>query len=178
MYLDTGGNVTVGVGEMLPNVAAAQKLGFVRRLDATAKPPVVAGAATGDEIKADYENVNKQIAGKIASYYKQFTKLDLPSSVIDSLLKTRVEQFTTELIASFPDFNSYPNAARAALFDMAYNLGTSKLTSQFPTFCKAVKDKNWAKAATECERGGIPADRNDWAKSQFEAAAAASPKAK
>jgi GH24 family phage-related lysozyme (muramidase) len=33
MYLDTTGNVTVGVGKMLPNAAAAQKLGFIRRPD-------------------------------------------------------------------------------------------------------------------------------------------------
>ena len=179
MYLDTGGKVTVGVGEMLPNVAAAQKLGFVRRPDPTATPPVVAGEATADEIKTDYENVNQQTAGKLASHYKQFTKLDLPDSVIDSLLNTRVKQFTKQLVAKFPDFDSYPDEARAALFDMAYNLGTHKLTSLFPTLCKAVKDKDWAKAATQCKRGDpISDDRNDWTKSQFEAAAAASKKAK
>ncbi len=174
MYLDTAGNVTVGVGEMLPNVGAAQKLAFVRRADPSAEPPVVAGPATADEIKTDYENVDKQTSGKLASYYKQFTKLDLPGNVIDTLLTTRVKQFTTQLVVSFPDFDSYPNEAQAALFDMAYNLGTNKLTSQFPTFCKAVKDKDWAKAATECKRGGIPDDRNNWTKAQFEAAAAAS----
>lgn len=177
MYLDTGGNVTVGVGEMLPNLAAAQKLAFVRRPDPTSKPPVVAGLAMEDEIKTDFDNVNKQTAGKLASYYKQFTKLDLTDSVIDSLLKLRVMQFTAQLVASFPDFNSYPDEARAPLFDMAYNLGTGKLTSQFPNFCKAVKDKDWAKAATECKRGGISDARNDWTKSQFEAAAAASKQA-
>jgi hypothetical protein len=159
---------------MLPNVAAAQKLAFVRRPDPAAKPPVVAGPATADEIKADYDNVNSQTTGKLASYYKQFTKLDLPDTVIDSLLKTRVKQFTTQLVASFPDFNSYPDEVKAALFDMAYNLGINKLKSQFPTFCKAVKDKDWEKAASECKRGGIPDDRNNWTISQFEAAAAAS----
>lgn len=176
MYLDTGGKVTVGVGEMLPNVAAAQKLAFVRRPDPTATPAVVAGAATADEIKTDFENVDQQAAGKAAPYYKQFTKLDLPSNVIDTLLNTRVKDFTAQLVANFPDFNSYPDEARAALFDMAYNLGIGKLTSQFPTFCKAVKDKDWAKAATECKRGGIPDDRNAWTKSQFEAAAPPKPK--
>ena len=34
MYVDSTGNVTVGVGNMLPNAAAAQKLAFQRRLDA------------------------------------------------------------------------------------------------------------------------------------------------
>jgi len=179
MYLDTVGNVTVGVGEMLPNAAAAQKLAFVRRADPTAKPPVLPGPATADEIKADYDNVKKQSAGKLATYYKQFTKLDLPDSVIDSLLNAEVFQFTVSLTASFPDFNSYPAEACAALFDMAYNLGLGKLTSEFPTFCKAVKDKDWATAAKQCKRGGISDDRNDWTKAQFEkVAAAAQPPAK
>ncbi len=173
MYLDTTGNVTVGVGKMLPNAAAAQKLGFIRRPDPLAKPPVLPGTATADEIKADYDNVKKQSSGKLFTYYKQFTKLDLPDSVIDTLLRADVTQFTTSVTATFPDFATYPNEACAAIFDMAYNLGIGKLTSQFPTFCKAVKDKDWTTAAKECNRTGISDDRNTWTKAQFDAAAAA-----
>jgi GH24 family phage-related lysozyme (muramidase) len=173
MYLDTTGNVTVGVGEMLPNAAAAQKFAFVRRADATAKPPVLPGPATNDEKKLDYDNVKKQTAGRLATYYQQFTKLDLPQSVIDATVTAEVFQFTVSLVATFPDFNSYPNEACAAIFDMAYNLGIAGLTSKFPTFCKAVKDKDWATAAKECQRGGIGDSRNDWTKAQFEKVAAA-----
>ncbi len=170
MYEDTAGNVTVGVGKMLPNAAAAQKLGFVRRANPTAKPPVVAGPATPDEIKADFDSVNSQPSGKLASYYKQFTKLDLPDSVISSILNADVQSFLSSVIASFPDFNSYPAEACAAIFDMAYNLGAGKLVSDFPTFCKAVKAKDWATAAKECQRGGIGDARNAWTKAQLEKA--------
>jgi GH24 family phage-related lysozyme (muramidase) len=170
MYEDTAGNVTVGVGKMLPNAAAAQKLGFVRRADPTAKPPVVAGPATPDEIKADFDSVNSQPSGKLASYYKQFTKLDLPDSVISTLLNADVQSFLSSVIASFPDFNAYPAEACAAIFDMAYNLGAGKLVSDFPTFCKAVKAKDWATAAKECQRGGIGDSRNAWTKAQLETA--------
>jgi hypothetical protein len=92
MYLDTATppNVTVGVGEMLPNAAAAQKLAFVRRPDPTAKPPVLPGPATADEIKADFDNVTKQAGAKASGYYKQFTKLDLPQSVIDSTVNAEI----------------------------------------------------------------------------------------
>src|ERR1700739_1906291 len=93
MYLDTAGNVTVGVGKMLPDATAAQKLAFVRRMDPSTQPPPLAGPATADEIKADFDNVKKQIAGKIATYYKQFTRLDLPDGVIDSLLQAEVVRF-------------------------------------------------------------------------------------
>jgi GH24 family phage-related lysozyme (muramidase) len=174
MYLDsaTPPKVTVGVGEMLPNAAAAQKLAFVRRPDPAAKPPVLPGAATADEIKADFDNVAKQAGGKIASYYQQFTKLDLPQSVIDSTVNDEIFHFKVGLIASFPDFESYPSEVCAALFDMAYNLGMDGLTSKFPTFCKAVKAKDWATAAKECHRTGPPDDRNDWTKAQFDKVAA------
>lgn len=170
MYADTAGNVTVGVGKMLPNAAAAQKLGFVRRPNPTAQPAVLAGPATPEDIQADFDSVNSQPAGKLASYYKQFTTLDLPDSEISSLLNTEVHACLSNVVASLPDFNSYPNEACAAIFDMAYNLGIGKLTSEFPIFCKAVKNKDWATAAKECERGGIGDTRNAWTKTQLETA--------
>jgi len=172
MYLDTTGNVTVGVGNLLANAAAAQKLAFVVRPNPLAKPPIFARPATADEIKADFDSVDSQVAGKQATYYKQFTKLDLPSNVIDALLKSRVQEFTTALCATFPDFNSYPAEACAAIFDMAFNLGIGKLTSQFPTFCKAVKALDWSTAAEQCHRIGINDARNEWTKAQLEAASA------
>jgi len=171
MYVDTTGNVTVGVGKLLANAAAAQKLAFVRRADPTAKPPVVAGSASADEIKADFDRVDQQPAGKLANFYKQFTKLDLPDKVIDSLLNDHVVEFRASLRNSFPDYDSYPSEACAALFDMAFNLGLTKLTSGFPRFCRAVKEKSWAAAAKESRRNGIGDSRNDWAKAQFEQAA-------
>ena len=171
MYLDTTNNVTVGVGDMLPNAAEAQKLAFDMRADAKAKPPItVARAATADEIKADFDNVAKQAAGKVASHYKQFTKCDLPETVVDSLLEARVNEFKTGLIAAFPDYNQYPEEVCAALFDMAFNLGLGKLNNGFPTFVKAVKAKDWATAAKQCHRKGPSEARNDWTKAQFETA--------
>src|SRR5262249_6198496 len=139
MYLDTGGNVTVGVGNKLDTADDAKKLGFVTRADPTAKPPVAERKATDDEKKADFDNVKKQTANRVWTYYKQFTKLDLPDSEITSLLDARVKEFKTLLTASFPDFDSYPEEVCAAVFDMGFNLGVGKLTSAFPTFCKAVK---------------------------------------
>jgi GH24 family phage-related lysozyme (muramidase) len=174
MYLDTDtpGNVTVGVGNMLPNADAAKKLAFQMRADPTAKPPIlVPRPATAEEIQADFESVKKQTAAKVATYYKQFTKLDLPDTVIDSLLTSRVTEFKVGLIASFPDFNLYPEEACAALFDMAFNVGP-KFTTQFATFSKAVKAQDWVTAAKECHRVGPPDSRNDWTKAQFDKVAA------
>lgn len=165
MYVDTTGNVTVGVGNLLANAAAAQALAFIRR----ATPAVAASAA---EIQAEFDQVSQQTPGRMAPFYKQFTTLDLPTSVIDALLDSRVDEFTTALCRSFPDYNSYPAPACAALFDMAFNLGLGKLTSGFPHFCAAVKSKDWNTAADQSKRGGIGDSRNAWTKAQLQAAAA------
>ena len=178
MYLDTTDNVTVGAGQMLANVAAAQKLAFVVRPDPAANPPVSARPATPDEIQADFDSVTRQPGGRTAGFYKQFTKLDLPASAIDSVLNSKVQEFTASLCVKFPDFNSYPQEACAAIFDMAYNLGVEKLTSEFPTFSKAVRARDWATAARECQRRGIGDARNNWTKLQLENAAAGAQAAK
>jgi GH24 family phage-related lysozyme (muramidase) len=173
MYLDTGGNVTVGVGNLLASANDAQQFGFVRRAGPGAKPPVTARPATAAEIQTDFDNVSQQTAGRIAGYYRRFTKLDLPDAIITELLSGRVTEFKAKLVAAFPDFDSYPGEACAALFDMGFNLGVAGLTSKFPTLCKAVKDKDWATAAKESHRAPpIDDDRNDWTKAQFEKAAA------
>ena len=176
MYLDTTGNVTVGVGFELPNVKAAQKLPFVRRPCLVSVPPVLPGPATLDEIKADFQSVDAQPSGRFATYYRPLTKLDLPKVAIDSILNAEVATLLKSLKADFPDYDSYPEQACAALFDMAYNLGLGMLTSQFTSFCAAIKARDWATAASECHRKGIQTSRNEWTKAQLLKAAASMPK--
>jgi GH24 family phage-related lysozyme (muramidase) len=167
MYVDTTGNVTVGVGNLLANATAAQLLAFVLRSNPDAGP------ATADDIQQDFDNVRQQTPGRLVSFYEQFTRLNLPDSVIDSLLNSRVVEFTTGIRAVFPDYDSYPAEACAAIFDMAFNLGLGELTSGFPHFCRAVKTRDWATAASQCKRNGIGDSRNNWTEAQLQAAAKA-----
>jgi GH24 family phage-related lysozyme (muramidase) len=172
MYLDTAGKVTVGVGNMLADVAAAQALAFVFRLDPGADPSTSAVAATPDDIAADFASISAQSKAFAAAHYKQFTKLDLPSDAIDALVKARIDEFTTQLLETFPDFNNYPDSACSAIFDMAFNLGIGKMTSAFPTFTRAVRNADWATAAAQCHRlPPISDERNNWTKAQFQQAA-------
>jgi len=163
MYLDTVGKVTVGVGNMLPDVAAAKRLAFVVR--ATKKK------ATGSEIEADFNSVKKQSKGRIASSYKNHTKLDLPATAIDKLLDARIAEFTTLLRAKFVKFSSFPVPAQLALLDMAFNLGVTGLMTKFPNMRKAVEAKNWATAAKESNRPQVSKGRNDLVKKWFNEAA-------
>ena len=163
MYVDTRANVTVGVGQLLPTVAAAQELPFVRR--------DTGEAATPENIEADFKEVKKQPTGKLAQSYKSATKLDLPANEIDALLERRIDGFEAELRGEFPQYDSYPEDAQLGILDMAFNLGTNGLVAKFPAFTKAARAQDWATCAEECHRLGVGDVRNEVTKALFESAA-------
>lgn len=158
MYLDTKGLVTVGIGKMLPSVAAAQALGFVRRSDQM--------GASAAEIETDFKEVGKQTKGKLAASYKINTKLDLPDDIIFDLLKKVVDGFETDLRKNFKEYDYYPVPAKRALLDMVYNLGLDGLL-KFKKLKTAVEAKEWQKAAYECHRNGPSDERNNWTRDKF-----------
>jgi GH24 family phage-related lysozyme (muramidase) len=155
MYRDTKGYVTVGVGNMMPNVAAAQNLNFVT---STGKK------ASADEIKADYDAVKAHTKGLKASAYKSKTKLILKQADIDTLTNKHIASFYSELKRIYTEFDKYPSEVRLALFDMIFNLGMTKLKNNWSTFNNAIKAKDWKKAAENSNRIGIQATRNKYVK--------------
>lgn len=163
MYLDTAGLVTVGVGKMLPNVKAAQALGFIKQADGL--------AASAEDIATDFKQVSKQAKGKLASSYKRYTKLMLPDEIIDTLLKKLVAGFEADLKENFAHYRSYPAPAKRALLDMVYNLGLAGLV-KFKKLKKAAESGKWRTAAVNCERAGPSDERNDWTRDMFLQAAA------
>lgn len=167
MYLDTVGKVTVAVGQMLPTAAAADALTFLRRDNGQ--------RATAAEITQDFGAVAQQPAGRLASFYKQFTQLDMPDDAIDALLDKRIDDFEAGLRRDFSAYDSYPDAAKLGLMDMVFNLGNHGLVSKFPTFTKAARAQDWLTCARECQRTGIGDTRNAMTKQLFEDAATAAP---
>jgi GH24 family phage-related lysozyme (muramidase) len=161
MYLDSENKVTVGVGNMLASLAAAQALGFVLRSDA-------AKVASKDQIKTDWDKVNSE-AGKNmrAASFAKVTLLDLPKDTCWSLLKKRIdEEFLPGLRKIFSGWDGFPAPAKRALLDMAYNLGLKGL-KKFISLISHVEKADWEKAAETCTRKGIPEDRNEWTKARF-----------
>lgn len=152
MYLDTVGKVTVGVGNMLPNAAAAQLLGFLQRGDDT--------AATRDQINNEFAFILRQKMGRPAGSYEQYTKLYLPEDAIDRLLAARIVTFESGVRADFPQYESFPPAAKLALMDMVFNLGNRGLVTKFPSLARAAKNQDWAECAAQCQRKGISEQRN------------------
>ncbi len=150
MYKCTGGEVTIGFGHAIENPADAPKL----TLAIDGRP------ATDDEILADYASVAAVAKGPAATFFANRTQCRMADSDIDALLAADVARFEALLADAFPDWNTYPEPAQEALFDMAYNLGIHGLQNKFPSMMAAVHAGKWDVAAAQCHRQGIGETRN------------------
>ena len=160
MYLDTRGFVTVGVGHLISSADSARKLGFVCRDSGE--------AATAEQIETDFNAVKQQPAARIASFYRDSTALDMPMEAIDSLLDAQIDEFETGIRNRLPDYDQYPDDAREALLDMAFNLGIGGLFGKFPKLIGYAEQEDWQNCARECRRIGISDARNLATRSKFE----------
>lgn len=162
MYRDTVGRVTVGVGLMLPDVAAARALEFT-----------TAGAlASAEQIESEFARVMALPEARPASFYKVASSPELPESAVDGKLIAVLEAFERVLRERLNGYDSMPQTAKLALLDMAYNLGPEGLFREYPRMMEAVGVGAWAKAAGECLRHGPGPVRNAWTKAMFLDAAA------
>ena len=153
MYLDVVGLVTIGVGFLLPNAAAALELALIRR---------DTGAAASDaEKRSDWESVHARPKAELAVNYRVFTRLDLPDAAIESALRARIADFSRNLQSRFPKFPDFPAPAQTGMIDMVYSLGAAGLFRGFPRFCEAVDREDWLACAQESIRGNVSEERNE-----------------
>jgi GH24 family phage-related lysozyme (muramidase) len=160
MYRDTVGKVTVGVGLMLPDAAAATKLPFL--YDGRAATPV--------EITADFSRVAAMVEGNAAEFYRARDSPKLAQTTIDAKLRKVLLGFEDKLRAAIGGYDGLPVPVKLALLDMAYNLGPAGVLAGYPRLIAAVEQGRWTQAAAECLRQGPGAVRNAWTKQQFLAA--------
>ena len=163
MYQDSEGNVTVGIGHLLPDAAAAKALPFVRGGTNT--------AATQREIEEAFDAVKgaTHLTGKAATEFRPLTTLELPSTEIEELLKSDVDTKLAELKATkeFRDYETYPPTAKFGLLDMAFTLGVAKTKRIFDDFTAAVRRRDWMLAAHESQRRQPKKERNDQVRAWF-----------
>ena len=152
MYLDVVGLVTVGVGFMIPDPGSAAQLNLVQR--GTTTP------ATAAQKQQEWQTVHSQIKARPASFYKQFTTLDMTDAEINAGLAVRIQNFVVNLRQRFPQFDSFPAPAQLGLLDMIYSLGPRGLFTGYPKFCKAVDKQDWNTCAKEGVRRNVSASRN------------------
>jgi GH24 family phage-related lysozyme (muramidase) len=87
--------------------------------------------------------------------------------------KRRSKDYKSPLYPEFQDFDKFPDAAKMAMVDLAFQLGAAGLANYGAgAFRKAIGEKNWGKAATLTPQPEDAQDeRNQWRKDQMEAAA-------
>jgi len=169
LYLDSVGLVTIGYGAMLPNADVAAGIAFVH---------TKGGAATPAEIKAAYHTVQSGGAAQKAAapkqkfgakHYEKVTDLRITQATASRLRDTHVDADYQQLQNIYPLFDSFPDAAKIALFDMIYNLGPGHGKTRhhratglraYAGMNAAIARSDWATAAQHCHRGGIPLKRN------------------
>jgi GH24 family phage-related lysozyme (muramidase) len=173
-YLDTRGLVTIGTGNMVPDVAAALKL----PLRTPGGEP-----ATAAQISSEFLRVRAMTHGHMPQFYQTATSPLLGSADNAALLRSRCVAFESQLTGNFAGYWLYPVDARIALLDMVYNLGLGRAPRSgvegsgllgFTHLGAAVRNHDWAGAADCCARDvHDPAfcARNAWTRSQFISAA-------
>lgn len=170
MYLDTGNNVTVGIGFMLPNPKAAQEFPFSFNFQKQATP---------EEIKDAYNRVKNSNLGLniVAEAFdprenKIFLPIYLPEEFTQVKLRARLQEDIKHLRNKFSDFDDYPLNVQKALLDMHFNLGIGGFSENgyinskgkkipgWPKLFKAVNERDWETGAKESHRKGIGEERN------------------
>lgn len=156
MYLDTAGYVTVGVGFMLQNEAAARELTWV---------PSTSAAI------ADYRRVRVADKGHRASYYAPLCGAWLTDAMMRATFRCKIDGLRLALQRTWL-LDTLPDGVQCAIVDMAYNLGAGGL-SRYVNLRAAVRARDWATAAAECYRRGISDKRNEATRAFFAAAESA-----
>ena len=154
-YLDGPGNVTIGIGCVVPTALAATTLNMYFNMS-NLKAKLI-------DISNEYSLIKRGLAGQSISYYKSICNLYLPEPEIQRFFEFRLENLLNLVNLHMPYFKDLPRPAQEVVVDMAYNLGVSGLIFKFPRFQAALEKQNWTQAAKESKRLGIQDSRNEWA---------------
>lgn len=157
MYLDGPGNVTCGIGRLLPDVEAALKLPW--KFDD--------GDATETTVRAEWARVTGCEPGHTAGFYGKDCLCEVPNEWALQDCEERLEsEYLPATARIFHGYECYPLLVQTALLDMCYNLGAGGL-EKYHKLIGWCGGRNWTEAAKECHRNGVQKERNDWTKNQF-----------
>jgi hypothetical protein len=152
MYLDVLGLVTVGVGNLVDPVLAAQALPFRFKNQPGIATP--GAAATSDQIAAEWQTLKNDPSLKTRGYKacEAITQLELSDDAIDSLISDRLTKNESFLKrqAWFQDFDTWPADAQLGLLSMAWAMGPAG-PGNFPSFRAACQRLDFNTAAAQCK---------------------------
>ena len=153
MYLDDRGNVTVGLGHLIPDINAAKQLLFHDRKTKLGSAKTHIGNA--------YNLVkNSGLAGDDHRVFKNLTHIDLDFGAIDVLFNSDVSAFLANLKTPVPQFETYPATAQLGILDLVYNFGVAGFVREYPILIGALRFRNWIEVADESGREALNAQGN------------------
>ncbi len=157
-YLDTTGNVTVGIGHRVPNAQAMTKLPLVNPLGHDVSDEVkrqAFDAVYGLREKQEYHN---KIAKKFPSPYK----VRLPDSEAVRIAKEYINNEWPLVQHKFNGFDTYHPKAQMAVMDIQYNIGNKNFSQEkWLKFYDAMARRDYESAAVESHRKDVGQNRNE-----------------
>jgi hypothetical protein len=160
---------------MLPTSASALALPW------TISTPTGPINASVHDVTTDYARVMRMPVGLAARAYRAPTSVELLEADIEAIAVRRLDtEFLPALRELCPGFDGFRRTAQSALVDLVWNLGPGAASTParhatglraFPTLLRYVNAGRWADAALECHRSTARAERNDWTRARFLAAA-------
>jgi hypothetical protein len=152
MYLDVKGLVTVGVGNLVDPVEAAQALPFRFKNRPGVTQP--GSPASPVQIAEEWQTLknNTALATKGCKACELVTQLELSDDAIDSLILERLAKNESFLKRQpwFEKFDNWPADAQLGLLSMAWAMGPGG-PAEFPNFRAACQKLDFHSAATECK---------------------------
>ena len=125
-----------------------------------------------EQAREDYRAVLAAPRGYTAGFYEQFSTSRLTEEFARELLERDLADrlATMKRYLASADYEGFPQAARTALADMAFNLGGG-WPHLWPQLSAAVKAGDWKAAAGLCHRRGVSDERNGKTRDLFLTAA-------
>jgi GH24 family phage-related lysozyme (muramidase) len=128
--------------------------------------------ATPDQVRSDWNAVHTKASGHSFTWYRQYTNCWLSDGDVNALFESDLALYWASLKALYPAIESFPQGAQDALFDLLYNSNLAA-DGKWPNLKDSVANADWAKAADQCHRGQVQAERNAYTRQCFLDAATA-----
>ncbi len=170
MYRDSDGNVTVGIGHLLPTASDAKNLDFFTR-----GPNV---AAEDLDIERAFNRVKNAPLPQntVPTAFERFSNIRISEAYAETLALDIMDDFQ-RIVRSrdyYPEFDSYPVLAKMGLLDLVYNRGAKGARDDYKRTTAAVRRRNWKQAGIE-QRDGRRVARANIVQAWFNRAAQQEP---
>lgn len=163
MYLDVVGQVTVGIGHGVLDAKAASLIAF-KKADGS--------SASEGEITKEFNALialasSQRDKPKSAKHFEALTVLRIDEATAYNVAARDIGAKEKDIKRHFPDYDSYPGGVQEAILDMVFSMGIGKLLRSYPSFCKAVRERNWKAAAEHSNRRQVQVRRNTTVKDKL-----------